>query len=64
MKYQYPCCQNLTLSEQPPDVTKIADDFSGFLSLLEPDDEDVQLKPGQVKSVWIDPEFLKEIGEG
>lgn len=41
---------------------KLADSISDFLELLEPFDPDsVQLAPGQVKSAWIDPNFLAKI---
>jgi len=40
----------------------ISNSFTGFLSDLEKFDiNQVQLKPGQVKSAWIDPEFLKSL---
>jgi len=36
--------------------------YWGFLDRRKPFDiNSVQLKPGQVKKVWIDPEFLKRI---
>ena len=36
--------------------------FGAFLDILEPFDiKTIQLKPGQVKKVWIDPEFLKRL---
>jgi hypothetical protein len=42
--------------------TELAASFGACLDLLEPfDTSTVQLKPGQVKKVWIDPEFLKRI---
>jgi len=41
-------------------ITKLADDFQSFLDLMEPL-EDIELKPGQVKSVWVDPKFLKTL---
>ncbi|MBX3432813.1 MAG: SMI1/KNR4 family protein [Pirellulales bacterium] len=45
--------------------TKLADDFDGFLATLQPFNvDDIELKPGQVKSVWVDPDFLKEFGDG
>jgi hypothetical protein len=44
------------------DPVKLAPNFGAFLDLLEPFDvSTVQLKPGQVKRVWVDPEFLKTI---
>lgn len=37
---------------------KIASSFGEFLKALKPHDvNSVQLKPGQVKSVWVDPDF-------
>jgi hypothetical protein len=45
-------------------ITELADSFDSFLSVLEPFDRNsIKLKPGQVKSVWIDPEFKKFIEE-
>jgi hypothetical protein len=51
--------------ELPDDnIVKLADNFSEFLSILKPFDVNtVELKPDQVKEVWIDPEFLKRIKE-
>lgn len=44
-------------------ITKIADSFDAFLVMLEPfDSSKVKIAPGQVKSAWIDPDFLKEFG--
>jgi len=41
---------------------KLANNFAEFLSLLESFDLDqIKLKPGQVKSVWIDPSFLADL---
>jgi hypothetical protein len=42
---------------EPPDkLTKLAGSFAAFLELLESFDPDsIQLKPGQVERVWIDP---------
>jgi len=42
-------------------IVRLADNFRSFLDILEPDDEVVELKSGQVKSVWMDPEFRKEM---
>jgi len=43
-------------------VTEIAKDFAQFLNLLEPFDvTSIKLKPGQVKRVWVDPEFLARL---
>lgn len=48
--------------EEPERDTKLASNFSGFIELLGPfDPASVELKPGQVKSAWIDPEFLKSL---
>lgn len=48
--------------ELPENSVKIAGSFAQFLDLLEPFDIDsVELKPGQVISVWIDPDFLKSL---
>lgn len=48
--------------ELPDCPIKLASNFAAFLELLEPlDINKVQLKPGQVKKVWIDPEFLKKL---
>ncbi|SRR5258706_8576816 len=50
--------------ELPDEPTQLADSFGAFLDLLEPFDiKTVQLKPGQVKSVWVDPEFLKKLNK-
>lgn len=39
----------------------VADSFSKFLERLEPFDlSAIQLKPGQVKSVWVNPNFKPE----
>jgi len=39
---------------------KLANNFNSFIQLLMPFDiNSVQLKPGQVQNVWIDPDFLK-----
>jgi len=48
--------------EEPEKIYELAIDFARFLDVLEPFDvKMVQLKPGQVKKVWIDPEFLKKL---
>ena len=48
--------------EIPDAPTELAPNFGAFLNLLEPFDiATIQLKPGQVKKVWIDPEFLKRL---
>ncbi|HEY4367504.1 MAG TPA: SMI1/KNR4 family protein [Steroidobacteraceae bacterium] len=41
-------------------LTKVSDSLVDFLSDLRPTDpEAVELRPGQVKSAWIDPRFLE-----
>ena len=46
--------------EQPESMVRLANGFQAFLELLEPfDATSIKLKPGQVKKVWIDPDFLK-----
>jgi hypothetical protein len=41
---------------------KIAGSFDEFLDNLQPfDASQIKLKPGQVKSAWIDPDFLKSL---
>lgn len=48
--------------EEPEKAVKLAANFGAFLELLKPFDiKTVKLKPGQVKKVWIDPEFLKRL---
>ena len=48
--------------EQPDSMVKLADSFFSFLDALEPFDiSEITLRPGQVKKVWIDPDFLKDI---
>jgi hypothetical protein len=48
--------------EEPWNICNLAPSFSEFLELLRPFDEaSVQLKPGQVKRAWVDPEFLKRL---
>lgn len=50
--------------EEPERDAKLADSFSRFMELLAPfDPNSVELKPGQVKSAWIDPEFLKSLDQ-
>ena len=40
---------------------KVANSFDDFLTMLEKFDIDqIKLKPGQVKSVWVDPNFKPE----
>jgi hypothetical protein len=46
--------------EEPENVVEVAPDFGRFLEILEPFDvRSVELKPGQLKKVWVDPEFAK-----
>ena len=48
--------------EIPEEPTKLADNFQAFLDGLQPFDvKSIELKPGQVKRVWVDPEFLKKL---
>ena len=48
--------------ERPEDIVRLASDFAGLLDLMEPfDPNSIELKSGQVKRVWIDPEFLKTL---
>lgn len=48
--------------EKPEDIVQLAVSFGAFLDLLEPFDiKKIELKPGQVKKVWVDPEFLKRL---
>lgn len=50
--------------EEPERDMKLADSFSRFIELLEPfDPNSVELRPGQVKSAWIDPDFLKSLDQ-
>ncbi len=47
--------------EQPVPPVQMASDFAAFIEMLEPfDPGSIRLKPGQVKSAWIDPDFLKK----
>lgn len=49
--------------EQPTPPVQIASDFAAFVEMLEPfDPGSIKLRPGQVKRVWIDPDFLKSLG--
>jgi hypothetical protein len=49
--------------EDPENVFKLAENFESFLSVLKPfDASSIELKPRQVKSSWIDPDFLKSLG--
>jgi cell wall assembly regulator SMI1 len=46
--------------EEPSGDLKLAEGFSQFLEMLAPFDvKNVELNPGQVRKVWIDPDFLK-----
>lgn len=48
--------------ELPDTLAVLAENFTAFLKLLQPFDvSKVEIRPGQLKSAWIDPEFLKEI---
>lgn len=48
--------------EEPEKQICLGLDITEFLSKLEPFDLDsVELKDGQVESVWIDPDFLKNL---
>jgi hypothetical protein len=48
--------------ELPDGPTELAADFGSFLESLEPFDiRMVQMKPDQVKKVWVDAEFLKRL---
>lgn len=45
-------------------ISRLADSFDVFLNMLEPfDATSIKPAPGQVKSAWIDPDFLKQLGE-
>lgn len=44
------------------ETVMVSKDFTSFLALLEPFDiNSVELKPEQVISVWIDPDFLESL---
>lgn len=48
--------------EVEDDPVKLADSFDAFLESLEPFDiNSIELEPGQVEEVWIDPDFLKSL---
>jgi SMI1-KNR4 cell-wall len=51
--------------ELPDDenIIKLADNFDAFLSMLERDDVEVKLQPGQVISSWEHPDFHKLVGK-
>jgi SMI1-KNR4 cell-wall len=43
-------------------AAELAPSFDAFLDLLQPfDPSTIELRPGQVKRVWIDPAFLKNL---
>ena len=49
--------------ELPDNLIRLSDSFLSFLESLEPFDiRAIKLKPGQVKKAWIDPDFLKSLG--
>jgi len=49
--------------EQPNFKIRLVSDFASFIGMLEPfDPASIKLRPGQVESVWIDPDFLKSLG--
>lgn len=42
-------------------ISRLADSFDAFLDMIEPfDASTIRPAPGQVKSAWIDPNFLKQ----
>jgi cell wall assembly regulator SMI1 len=46
------------------DETKLANSLAEFLEALQPFNiDDIELKPGQVKRVWVDPKLLEELEE-
>ena len=48
--------------EIPEGQVELAPDINSFIDQIEPfDPNSVELKEGQVKSAWIDPEFLKNL---
>lgn len=50
--------------EEPDKDAKLANSFSHFIELLAPfDPNSVELEPDQVKSAWIDPDFLKSLDQ-
>lgn len=45
-------------------IYKVAESFETFLDMLEPFDvSTIKPAPGQVKSAWIDPDFLKQLDD-
>jgi len=50
--------------ELPEQSYKVANDFAAFLELLQPfDPSSVELAPGQVRSAWINPDFLAKFSK-
>lgn len=50
--------------EQPTPLVQLAPNFKAFIDKLDVfDPNSVTLKPGQVKSAWIDPDFLKGLDQ-
>src|SRR5579862_7262050 len=50
--------------EQPTPPIQLASDFAAFMEMLEPfDPSSIKLQPDQVKSAWIDPDFLKSLDQ-
>jgi hypothetical protein len=48
--------------EDPGNTVELAPNFDAFLDLLEPFDiNKIELNSQQIKKVWIDPEFLKNL---
>jgi len=48
--------------EEPAKIAKLGDNFDAFLSSLEPFDvKAIEVKPGQVKKAWINPDLLKRL---
>lgn len=46
--------------EWPDSMVRLPSNFRSFMELLEPFDiASIKLSPGQVKTAWIDPDFLK-----
>lgn len=42
----------------------VAVSFNKFLDIIEPYNPTYDLNDYEIEEVWIDPEFLKELGEG
>jgi hypothetical protein len=50
--------------ERPSDELRLATNWNAFVEMLCPFDvSTIELKPGQVKKVWVDPEFLRDLRE-